>query len=268
MNALDVQHVLEGEIGYAESPPGSNHTKYCDWYGLTGPWCDMFQCWAFDRAGASAAIGGKFAYTPAHANWFRKNGQWGTTPKVGALVFFAWNLGRIAHVGFVTGVNSDGSIETIEGNTDEAGGRTGGKVMRRRRNSGIVGYGYPAYDNSPAPPPVAPPVAPPIPQPVAPPAQGLAVDGDFGPATIKALQQTLNDTGANPKLAVDGQYGPGTKRALQARLNYTNGPVAIDGNVGPQTIRALQAHVGVAQDGNWGPYTTKKLQETINAGRF
>lgn len=99
----------------------------------------------------------------------------------------------------------------------------------------------------------------------------LAVNGDFGPQTKKALQWRLDVTeraGGHPPLVVDGAVGPVTIRYLQQRLNYTNGPVAIDGQLGPQTIRALQAHVGAGIDGSWGPETTRRLQAVLNAGAF
>lgn len=255
----DVIGVAAGELGYVEGPNNAN--KYGEWYGLNhNPWCDMFVSWVFDQLGAGH-IGGRFAYTPSHALWFKQQGRWGTTPQIGAMVFFRFSGPRIHHVGIVTGIGR-GYVDTIEGNTDEAGGRTGGKVMRRRRSSGIVGYGYPAYDDAPAPPP------PPPPPPVSPPWGFVTVDGDFGRQTIKALQASLNLTGANPRLGVDGDYGPMTRRALQARLNHVAGPVAIDGEVGPQTVRALQRHVGAAVDGDWGPQTTRALQVALNANRF
>jgi hypothetical protein len=138
-----------------------------------------------------------------------------------------------------------------------------------------IAAGLPVEGSPSAPPPLPSPApphpVPPVPQPPAPPTvniYNLAIDGNFGPATVRALQTDLNRTGANPKLAVDGNYGPATKKALQARLNATNGPVAIDGNVGPQTIKALQRHVGAGADGVWGADTTRKLQATLNAGKF
>ena len=118
--------------------------------------------------------------------------------------------------------------------------------------------------------------APAVPRPAAPnttaagpPHPALVVDGDFGPATRRALQVALNATGARPRLVIDGDYGPATQRALQARLNHTNGPVAIDGKAGIGTIQALQRHLGVRpQNGRFGPATTRALQQALNAGTF
>lgn len=84
----------------------------------------------------------------------------------------------------------------------------------------------------------------------------LAVDGQFGANSTKALQWVLG-------VATDGQFGTDTKKALQSHLH-----VAVDGQIGPKTVKALQAHVGAVQDGVWGPDTTKALQKALNAGRF
>jgi surface antigen len=58
-------------------------------------------------------------------------------------VFFSWSgsksLDAIDHVGMVMKANSDGSIQTIEGNTDNA------VKIRTRDTSSVVGYGYPEY---------------------------------------------------------------------------------------------------------------------------
>jgi len=82
----------------------------------------------------------------------------------------------------------------------------------------------------------------------------LTVDGDWGAATTRKLQQVLG-------VADDGQMGPNTWRVLQERLKVT-----ADGEPGPQTYRALQAVVGAPQDGEVGPNTIKALQNYLNAG--
>jgi surface antigen len=146
-------------LGTTEQPMGSNRVPgITDWYGIKGPWCAMFVSRVFFDAGLPlpASIPKGFAYTPAGAAWFRRQGRWVVTaPKRGYVVFFDFpgdSVNRISHVGIVSGVRADGSVETIEGNTDERGGRTGGKVMRRLRKVGIVGYGIPAYAPSVRPP--------------------------------------------------------------------------------------------------------------------
>jgi hypothetical protein len=146
---------FESQLGITEQPAGSNNTVYCSWYGLRGPWCAMFVSWCFHEEGMAlpASTSKGFAYTPSGASWFKGLNQWTSKPAPGHVVFFDFpndGVNRISHVGLVTAANIDGSIDTIEGNTDERGGRTGGKVMRRRRSSGIVGYGVPKYAVAPA----------------------------------------------------------------------------------------------------------------------
>jgi hypothetical protein len=136
------------DLGYTESPAGSNRTKYGQWYGADGqPWCDMAQSYWADRAG-NAAVVGRFSYTPSHAAWFQSKGQWHTGRDVaeGDLVFYNFGAGRIHHVGIVEAVRADG-IVTIEGNTSSGNDANGGQVQRRFRawTVGIVGFGRPAY---------------------------------------------------------------------------------------------------------------------------
>ncbi|MDF5753955.1 CHAP domain-containing protein [Spongiactinospora sp. TRM90649] len=138
--------LLEKQLGYAEKSGG--HTKFGAWYNSVEsdadysaqPWCDMYLSWAAKKLGYEDWIG-QFAWTPAHARWFEKQGAWGTTPKKGALVFYDWSGGKsirgIDHVGVVTGVRGD-KILTIEGNID------GGVAKRKKRDQDkVVGYGYP-----------------------------------------------------------------------------------------------------------------------------
>ena len=53
----DVLELARGEIGYCESPAGSNKTKYGIWFGLNGqPWCMMFLQWLFHQTDAAALL--------------------------------------------------------------------------------------------------------------------------------------------------------------------------------------------------------------------
>jgi hypothetical protein len=148
----DVIAQAERWIGTAEQPAYSNRVPgITDWYGMVGPWCAMFVSRVFADAGLPlpATTSKGFAYTPTGANWFRSAGRWHTTsPQVGDVVFFDFpgdGVNRISHVGIVVAVLGGGRIATIEGNTNAAGSRTGGSVLRHTRSSGIVGYGRPAY---------------------------------------------------------------------------------------------------------------------------
>jgi hypothetical protein len=104
-------------------------------------WCDMFISWIGNQLGVKGI--GADAFTPTHAQWFRDQGRWGETPRPGAIVFFSWSGGKsiddIEHVGMVIKDNRDGTIQTVEGNTDNA------VKIRTRDVSTVVGYGYPEY---------------------------------------------------------------------------------------------------------------------------
>ncbi|MET9240815.1 CHAP domain-containing protein [Nonomuraea sp. NPDC003709] len=138
--------LLQRQLGYADK--GSS-TKFGEWYGSnvefdadysSAPWCDMYISWAAHKLGYQAWVG-QFAWTVAHAKWFKEQHAWGKVPTPGALVFFDWSgsgkIDDIDHVGVVTKVRGD-TIFTIEGNTD------GGVVESKERStSSVVGYGYP-----------------------------------------------------------------------------------------------------------------------------
>lgn len=85
----------------------------------------------------------------------------------------------------------------------------------------------------------------------------IAEDGEFGPASIKALQRKLD-------IEVDGELGTVTKKALQEALGVT-----VDGEWGAETYRALQTFLGITVDGEVGPQTWKALQVFLNGtGKF
>ncbi len=152
MTLTTVQGVINDarhEVGTVERP--SNLTKYGVWYGMDGqPWCAIFISWLFrDKL---SAIGGKRAYTPTFADYFKRVGRWGSKPKVGAVVFYDFpdSVDRIQHVGLVVSYDRK-TITTIEGNTSPgtSGSQSngGGVYLRvRPRNRSIVGYGYPDFD--------------------------------------------------------------------------------------------------------------------------
>lgn len=84
----------------------------------------------------------------------------------------------------------------------------------------------------------------------------IEVDGDWGPATTRALQDSLG-------VKVDGELGPETWTAVQKATGNPN----VDGELGPETRRYLQASLGVKQDGIVGYDTVAALQQLLNDGR-
>lgn len=91
------------------------------------------------------------------------------------------------------------------------------------------------------------PVVPPKPKRVQ-----LDVDGDFGPATKRRLQQWAG-------VATDGVLGPISWKAIQRKLG-----VGVDGTPGPITWKAIQRRVGAKADGLPGPLTYSGLQIYLN----
>lgn len=135
------------QIGYSENPPNSNKTKYCAWYGMIGPWCAMWMSWVHFMSGnplPHIRTSKGFAFVPDVVAYAKRTGQWrpvGTyEPKTGDHVVFSFGGKRPDHIGFVELNLGNGSVQTIEGNTNGAGSRTGGSVLRKIRRSGIVGY--------------------------------------------------------------------------------------------------------------------------------
>lgn len=223
--ADQVLNVARSTLGEHEDPPGSNQIRFATWAGIPGlAWCAAWLCWVLDQAGALDVP--RFVWTPSGAQAYSDRGRFDSQPAVGSVVFFAWpGVGRISHVGLVETVRPDGAIVTIEGNTDERGGGTGGKVMRHVRRAHIVGYGHPAYDGATAP-------QAPVPGPAA--TGPLLRRGSRGEA-VRRLQARLNAHGA--RLAVDGIFGPLTERAVRAYQQERR--LAVDGIVGPQTWASL-----------------------------
>lgn len=131
MTVNDVLTIANAELGYTESPPNSNKTKYGAWYGLDGePWCMMFVQWCFDQAGQ--ALPYKTASCSRLETWYRENQPKSVykSPAPGDIVIYSFG-----HTGIVESVEGD-SITAIEGNTsaDYNGSQNnGGGVYRRTR---------------------------------------------------------------------------------------------------------------------------------------
>jgi len=162
----DVLGAANREIGYTEWPPESNLSKFGSWFGANGqPWCAQFVSYCFYVVGLPLSAESKkgFAFCPNGVKWFKEQSRFFNTPKVGDVAFFDWHKGRPAcrsnkeencsdawHVGIVESVNADGSIITIEGNTEIGNDGNGGKAMRRKRYPDVwYGFGRPDYSGAP-----------------------------------------------------------------------------------------------------------------------
>jgi hypothetical protein len=205
------------QIGTGESPAGSNKNKYTKWYGLTGPWCFMFQCYCFDHFGALDLVHGKHAYVPDFKRVFQPHGEYHTSdPKPGDLVAFDFNQsGEPEHIGIVEKVLSSSTIQTIEGNTSD-------HVYRRRRaRTYVYAYATPKYAK---------------PNPDAYPGTVYKLKSPMMSGShVKWVQQHLGTHGH--KVTVDSEYGPKTAAAVKAFQK--DAKLTQDGQVGPNTWAAL-----------------------------
>ena len=282
-SAEKVIAIALGEVGYREKASNAsldlaaanagtaNWTKYArdlyeaGYYNFNKngyEWCDVFVDWCFFKAFGKtegqlmqAQTGPLGAACPYSAGYYKAQGRYDQTPRVGDQVFFQEN-GALVHTGIVTAVGP-ATITTVEGNKNNAVS----KQNRNRSDSYIAGYGHPAYDGAaptPAPAPEDPVKA----------WQtwlGVTADGAYGSATrtaaltrmllglaakyplrsgatgdgVKTLQGRLYSLGYDPK-GLDGEYGPGTVAAVRAYQEKTPGLTA-DGEAGPATLAALFA---------------------------
>lgn len=127
------------QIGYTESPPGSNMTKFGAWFGLNGvPWCGIFVSWCYSQAGFPLPRIGfvkGFAGVQTAFEYFTNIKKFGTftrNPKPGDIVLFKFGS-RYDHTGLFVKDNKDGTFTTIEGNTGTGDDKNGGAVMERVR---------------------------------------------------------------------------------------------------------------------------------------
>lgn len=142
--------VATAEIGVSEvngsnCGPRVNEYKAATWLPADKPWpwCAAFVCWVVREAAAQAGV--PFTKTfqrPRTAgawdfeNWSLAQDDSTNTKKPhrndiqsGDIVVF-----KFSHIGFaVSAPDKDGNVMTIEGNTDGAGSREGGSVLRKKR---------------------------------------------------------------------------------------------------------------------------------------
>lgn len=141
--------LARGELGYCESPAGSNRTKYGAWYGLDGqPWCMMFLQWLFHQAGASQLLPVRTASCGALMRAAQGAGLWVTSGyRAGDLVIYDFpGGGDTDHCGIVESAEAE-AVTAIEGNTSVDSDSNGGAVMRRRRSLRlVVGALRPRYE--------------------------------------------------------------------------------------------------------------------------
>ena len=130
------------QLGYVESPSGSNGNMFGAWYGMNyEPWCAMFVAWCFENvAGGSPSFarGSLYSYCPyivADARAGRNGLSVVSSPIAGDVVVYDWHGdGVFDHVGIVEDPAAS-YWQAIEGNTSTSNNSNGGQVMRRQRST-------------------------------------------------------------------------------------------------------------------------------------
>ena len=237
--AARMVEVALAEEGYVEGPK-DNETKYGAFTKANFlPWCGSFCMWVAHQAGVKIP---NTVSTMNGAAAFKKLGTWTdaavATPAPGDIVYFDFMEGGapIEHVGIVVKDNGDGTVTTIEGNTAGAkkksgsqanGGEAVVKVRAYKKNKKgvpifIEGFGRPNYKGNEVNVVPTPATKPPFPGAIKPGAKG---------DNVKLIQNALD-------LVEDGDYGPATKKAVIA---FQDNHVGLDSNgvVGPKTWDAL-----------------------------
>lgn len=164
MSLSKVIETARADLGYAESPPNSNRTKYGEAYGMNGqPWCVMALWYWFDKAGERMAFfgGGKTASCGTLLRWYKEQGLMysADSVQVGDIVILNFHGTKgTEHCGLVNVVCKDTKtgkliwVETIEGNTSSGDGSqdNGGMVcIKTRYPSQIVAVCRPQYQPEP-----------------------------------------------------------------------------------------------------------------------
>lgn len=261
-------------LGYKETPPKSNKTRFGKQYGLDGyAWCAMYVWCILQDTGSTAAMV-KSASTGAIEAWGKSVGRFSRTPQTGAILILRNSKGATQHTEFVYSWNGK-RLLGLGGNTSGGAGSIadGGTVAINDRTAlykkGRITFVRPFYgvtvedvktvqraagitvDGKIGPKTVASVKTLQA-------RHGLTADGFPGPATIAALTgAAVSDAAAAiPKpsapslpsapaaLVEDGKFGELSAKALQGRLGVTQ-----DGKIGPDTIRAWQRHEGTPVDG-------------------
>ena len=148
MRGSKITQVATGELGYKETPSGSNKTKFGNWFGVDGvAWCAMFVSWCYDKAGYPL---GNLGYLKGFAGcqsgylYFLKKKWLTKTPVEGDIVLFDWNGDkRYDHTGIFLRKIDDLHFESIEGNTAVGNDSNGGQVMKRIRTYNVAIFAHP-----------------------------------------------------------------------------------------------------------------------------
>lgn len=250
--ASDFINIALGELGVHEEPPGSNVTKYGQMYGMyPASWCMQYISYVWRTLGLPIPPGSQSNLGWASVGFFldsaRKAGWVTPTNNIqpGDVVCYIWQQGETwpDHVGIVVDVYGDGSLLTVEGNSNGPD-NVGDEVARhvRPRSWEILAVVRPPFDAVATPTLSAPPSTP----------------------TPRAIVPYLRLSAGVTLL----QNGPGhhdLTATYQRRMAARGWTIGVDGQFGPQThdvTMKYQKEKGLSVDGVVGPQTWTSAWES------
>lgn len=147
-NALSI---AASQVGEKEDPPGSNWGHPVQDYlasvdiHFPASWCMSFMYWCFDHAAGQLGQPNPLYKTGGVLVQWRNRKANQRFPELRAIpgdIFIMDHGGGLGHTGIVEKVDPDGTLHTIEGNTNSGGGREGIDVERKIRQpkKPIIGY--------------------------------------------------------------------------------------------------------------------------------
>ena len=250
-------------LAIAEKQLGNGGSKYREYVGASGNYCNMFVYWLFNANGCASLLplpktNYMRTYCPSSIKWCRKN--LAEIPPYLAMacdiIYMDWEPnGNPNHIGIVEHKVSTKAIATIEGNTSgkKNGKAVSGIVASKTRNTRYTNIFRPHFKGTYKKVP-------------------LKIDGDCGYQTIGGMQTVVGasvDTilGINTVKKVqawagtkqDGSWGPKTSKAVQAKLaraGYYTGK--IDGAFGEMSVKAMQKYINAKLYLNTKPSTPAK----------
>lgn len=148
LNQLSLK-IAQSQNGVQEVPKNSNAGAAVERYlqsvglGKGYAWCMAFVYWSVKEAAKELnTISPLIKTAGVLRQWNEVNPKMKVTksPKAGDIFIMDYGKGQ-GHTGFVIEVLADGSLKTIEGNTNDDGSREGYEVAKRtRKQSSIKGY--------------------------------------------------------------------------------------------------------------------------------
>jgi hypothetical protein len=143
--------IAVSQIGKEENPRGSNWGKagdpvpgYLGSVGINFPasWCMAFMYWCYNQASAALGVPNPMLKTGGVlTGWEGRPRNHVKLPLPGDV--FIMDLGHgLGHTGIIESIDPDGTLHTIEGNTNDTGSREGYEVARKVRHNQkpIIGY--------------------------------------------------------------------------------------------------------------------------------